>query len=289
MKDLNKYLSFLCFLFVSLGASAQDDLMNQLEEDWDDDDKTAAIAAFKGLKIVNFESTKLADKGDFYFVVAHRFGSVERGIDNLFGLDNAVTKLSFIYAPWEGFNVGFGRSSYRKIYGFHIKYRLAQQQEEGFPFTIVGYNLLTIDTQFNTVAQPQLTFNDRLSHTVQVLISRKVNPKLSLQLAPSLLHENTVFYDPQDNTQFILGVGGRHKISKRLSLNADYGWHLSRAEGSPFNNSLSVGVDIETGGHVFQLHFTNAQPMFENGFLANGNGDWGEGVFFFGFNISRVF
>ena len=289
MRDLKKYLGFLPILLLCLSVNAQDDLMNQLEGDWDDSEKAETIAAFKGLKIVNFESTKLADKGDFYFVVAHRFGSVERGIDNLFGLDNAVTKLSFIYAPWEGFNLGFGRSSYRKIYGFHIKYRLAQQQEDGFPFTIVGYNLLTIDTQFNTVAQPQLTFNDRLSHTVQLLISSKVNPKLSLQLAPTLLHENTVFYDPQDNTQFILGLGGRHKISKRLSLNADYGWHLNRAEGSPFNNSLSVGVDIETGGHVFQLHFTNAQPMFENGFLANGNGDWGEGVFFFGFNISRVF
>ena len=289
MRDLKKYLAFLPILLLCLSVNAQDDLMNQLEDDWDDSEKAETIAAFKGLKIVNFESTKLADKGDFYFVVAHRFGSVERGFDNLFGLDNAVTKLSFIYAPWEGFNVGFGRSSYRKIYGFHIKYRLAQQQEDGFPFTIAGYNLLTIDTQFNTVAQPQLTFNDRLSHTVQLLISSKVNPKLSLQLSPTLLHENTVFYDPQDNTQFILGLGGRHKISKRLSLNADYGWHLNRAEGSPFNNSLSVGVDIETGGHVFQLHFTNAQPMFENGFLANGNGDWGEGVFFFGFNISRVF
>ena len=288
MIKLKKSLILFLLMGLPAGSFAQDDLMNQLEEEWDED-KTETIAAFKGLKIVNFESTKLADKGDFYFIVAHRFGSVENGFDNLFGLDNAVTKLSFVYAPWEGFNVGFGRSSYRKMYGFNVKYRLLQQEESGFPVTVVGYNLLTIDTQFNELSLPNLEFSDRLSYVAQLLISRKINSKLSLQLAPSLLHENTVFYNPQENTQFILGIGGRHKISKRLSFNADYGWHMNRAEGSPFKNSLSVGVDIETGGHVFQLHFTNAQPMFENGFLANGNGDWQDGRFFFGFNLSRVF
>ena len=289
MKKIKNCLTLLGALLFPVLVAAQDDLMDQLEANWDEESSTEIIAAFKGLKIVNFESTKLAAKGDFYFIVAHRFGSVENGFDNLFGLDNAVTKLTFIYAPVEGLNLGFGRSSFRKTYGFHAKYRIISQKESGFPFTIVGYNLLTIDTQLDQSQLPLLEFNNRLAYSSQLLISRKISDGLSLQLAPSLLHENTVAFDPQENTQFILGIGGRQKLSQRVSLNADYGWHLNRAENSPFKNSLSVGVDIETGGHVFQLHFTNAQPMFENGFLANGNGDWAEGTFFFGFNLSRVF
>ena len=289
MKKKNNCFILIGLLFSFIQLSAQDDLMNQLENDWDENNSMEIIAAFKGLKIVNFESTKLASKGDFYFIVAHRFGSVENGFDDLFGLDNAVTKLSFIYAPIEGLNLGFGRSSFRKTYGFHAKYRLLSQKESGFPFTVVGYNLLSIDTQLDKTQLPLLEFKNRLAYTSQLLISRKINKGLSLELAPTVLHENTVAFDPQENTQFILGIGGRQKLSQRVSLNADYGWHMNRAENSPFKNSLSVGVDIETGGHVFQLHFTNAQPMFENGFLANGNGDWSEGVFFFGFNLSRVF
>ena len=106
---------------------------------------------------------------------------------------------------------------------------------------------------------------------------------------PTFFHDNYVDINEQDNSQYVMGFGGRHKLTKRWSLNFDYGWHLNRADNSPFNNPLSIGFDLETGGHVFQLHFTNAQPMNTNGFLGQGTGDWGEGNFFFGFNLSRVF
>jgi len=275
---------YFVVLFVSyFSLNAQDDLLEELEaENALDSTKSVVGYAFKALKIVNFESTKLASKGDFYFIVAHRFGSVQNGFDDLFGLDNAVTRLSFLYGFTDWLNVGVARSSFQKTYGVHAKYKIISQTEN-------GYNLVTVNTQLDRSFLPGLEFNNRLAYTTQLLISRKFSNAFSFQLAPSLLHENLVSFIPQDNTQFILGMGGRYKISKRVSINADYGWHLNRAANSPFNNSLSLGVDIETGGHVFQLHFTNAQPMFENGFLANGTGDWTEGVFFFGFNLSRVF
>ncbi len=288
---MKKQTVYLFALFAGmLVTHAQDDLLDELEAENNIDSlKLTVPSAFKALKIVNLESTKLADKGDFYFIVAHRFGSVENGFDDLFGLDNAVTKLSFLYGFTDWLNVGFARSSFQKTYGVHAKYKLFSQTEGGSPVNVTGYNLVTLNTELDRAFLPLLEFDNRLAYTWQILVSRKFSDSFSFQLAPSLLHENLVSFIPQANTQFILGLGGRIKVSKRMSINADYGWHLNRAANSPFNNSLSIGVDIETGGHVFQLHFTNAQPMFENGFLANGTGDWTEGVFFFGFNLSRVF
>ncbi|MDH7448065.1 DUF5777 family beta-barrel protein [Aquimarina sp. 2201CG14-23] len=278
----------LLFLFVfPFFVLAQDDLLDELESGVEQDE--TVTATFKGLKIVNFESTKLVNKGNLFFVVAHRFGSVKNGIDDFFGLDQAVTQLKFIYGISDGLNVGIARSSFQKTYGGHVKYRLFRQKKNGFPFTIVGYNLLTINTGLEKDQLPKLEFSNRLSYVSQVLIARKFGKKLSLELAPSYLHENFVRFDDQDNSQFIVGMGGRYKLTKRFSLNLDYGVHLNRSSGSTFKNPLSIGFDIETGGHVFQVHFTNAQPMFENGFLGQASGDWGDGDFFFGFNLSRVF
>ena len=176
-----------------------------------------------------------------------------------------------------------------KTYGVSAKYRLVKQQKEQFPFTVTGYNLITVNTALDDVILPGIEFKHRLSYTAQFLLSRKFNEKLSLQVMPTYLHENYVQVDEQENAQFIMGLGGRYKLGKRWSLNADYGFHLNRADSSPFKNPLSVGVDIDTGGHLFQMHFTNAQPMLENGFLGQAAGDWGEGDIYFGFNLTRVF
>lgn len=296
---LKKLNIFFAFLFFSCPLMAQDDdLLGELEADLDS--PQSVVAAFKGLKIVNFESTKLAGHKDFYFIVSHRFGTVKNGIDDLFGLDQAVTQLKFIYGlrPW--LNLGFARSSLQKTYGLHAKYRLIQQQKEGNPFTVVGYNLVTINTALDKDLFTNLEFNDRVTYTSQILISSKVSQNLSLLLAPTFIHENLAtrsiggdsdaleFFD-EDNNQFALGLGGRYKLNKRWSINMDYGWHLNRNSNSNFKNPLSIGVDLETGGHVFQLHFTNAQGMFEDGYLVRAAGDWGDGDFFFGFNLSRVF
>jgi hypothetical protein len=161
--------------------------------------------------------------------------------------------------------------------------------DNGFPFTIVGYHSLLINSALEKDNLPQLEFKHRLGYTTQLLVSRKVSTKLSLELAPTYFHDNYVVIDNQDNSQFAMGFGGRYKLGKRWSLNADYGWHLNRAKNSPFKNPLSFGVDLETGGHVFQMHFTNAQAMNTNGFIGQATGDWSDGNIYFGFNLSRVF
>lgn len=278
-----KYIIIVLIIF-SQSVFAQDDLLSQI-------DSTATnaevVAAFKAQKIVNLESTKLLGKKELYFVVAHRFGSIKDGFEGFFGLDNAVTQIKFIYGLGSKVSIGAGRSE--QAYDFSVKYLIAPQRENGMPFTFVGFNSLGFNNQMKESNYPKMQFSDRMMYVNQLLISRKFNDKLSLELAPSYFHENFVVDDNQSNSQFALGMGGRYKISKRVSINLDYAPHLNRSSTSPFRNPLSLGVDIETGGHVFQMHFTNSQGMHEAGFLGNATGDWGKGDIFFGFNLVRVF
>ena len=268
-----KYL-FIFSLCISQLAFAQDDLLNEI-----DTDSVAtyyATAAYKGLKIVNFESTKLVAKKEFTLVVSHRFGSIENGFDSFFGLDDAVTKLNFIYGITDAINIGVSRSSFQKTYEISAKYRLLRQEENGFPFTLVGFNAILINSALDKDNLPKLEFKHRLGYTAQIIISRKINTNFSLALIPTFFHDNYVVINNQDNSQLGLGFGARHKISKRLSINVDYGLHLNRANNSPFKNPLSLGIDLETGGHVFQMHFTNAQAMNTNGFIGQATGDWAD-------------
>lgn len=284
----------LAFPIVSI---AQEDLLSEI-----DSTATNVVveSAFKSLKIVNLESTKLVAKGDIYFIVAHRFGFIDKGFDDFFGLDNANTQLKFSYGVNDWLTVHVARSGFQETYDLGAKYRLYSQIENGFPVTIVGFNSLAINSELKEDDYPNLKFENRLSYVAQVLISRKFSEKLSLEIAPSIFHENTlqdilddnnavISPNPQDNTQFAVGFGGRYKIASRWSINVDYAAHLNRASQSNYKNPLSIGVDLETGGHVFQMHFTNAQAMHESGYLGQTIGDWSKGKIAFGFNLIRVF
>lgn len=278
-----KYIITVLIIFTQ-SVFAQDDLLSQIDSTATNSEVTAA---FKAQKIVNLESTKLLGKKELYFVVAHRFGSVKGGFEEFFGLDNAVTQIKFIYGLNSKISIGAGRSE--QAYDFSLKYLIAPQRENGLPFTFVGFNSLGFNNQMKESNYPKMKFSDRMIYVNQLLISRKFNEKLSLELAPTYFHENFVVDDIQSNGQFALGMGGRYKISKRVSINLDYAPHLNRSSTSLYKNPLSLGVDIETGGHVFQMHFTNSQGIHEAGFLGNTTGDWGKGDIFFGFNLVRVF
>ena len=284
---MKKILLIVCVTFLSTTMHAQDDLLNELDSDVTIDKKVTSV--FKGLKIINMESTKLAAKKDFYFVISHRFGSVKSGIKDLFGLDNSNIRFSFVYGFNDWLNAGFSRSSSNKTYDAHIKYRLLQQEEGKSPVTIVGFNSMEFNTGLDKVNYPLLESKHRYTYAHEILISRKFNEKFSLEVTPIYMHQNFVENDLQKNAQYILGLGGRYKISKRVTINAEYHAHMNRVANSKYKNPLSLGVDIETGGHVFQLHVTNAQLMNESGYLTNAAGNWGKGDIFFGFNIWRVF
>lgn len=282
-----KKLNILFLLLPLFALSQEDDLLKEIDSATVSE--TYEIAAFKGLKIVNFESTKMVPQKQLYFVVSHRFGSIKTGIEDFFGLDQAVTRLNFIYGITDGINLGVSRSSFQRTYESSLKLRLLRQKRGGSPFTVVLFNTVLLNTALDEELLPGLKFENRLGYSTQVLISKKLSSNLSLQLIPSYFHDNLVAIDEQENSQYSIGIGGRHKLTKRWSVNMDYGLHLNRASNSAFKNPFSIGFDLETGGHVFQLHFTNAQPMNTNTFLGQATGDWSDGDVFFGFNLSRVF
>jgi len=200
-----------------------------------------------------------------------------------------VTHLNFVYGISDHFNVSASRSSNQKIYEVATKFRLARQEEGKIPFTLVGYTSVLANTALDTDNLPKLDFKHRLSYVAQLLISRKITNELSLIASPTFFHDNYVIDDTQKNSQYGLGLGGRYKLGKRWSVNMEYGMHLNRSATSLYNNPFSIGVDLETGGHIFQLHFTNSQSMNTNGVFGTSTGDWGDSDVYFGFNLARSF
>lgn len=283
------YSILLVFITVSI-ASAQDDLLNQLDT-VKSTEKQIEIAAFKGLQIANMQSTKLAAKGEWYMLVSHRFGDLTNGFDNFFGLDNALTKFGGLYGATNWLTIGASRHTYNKIYELTAKYKLANQEIDGFPITIVGYNTMDINSALSKTQFPYLSATDRFAFTTQLLVSRKFSEKFSLELAPIYVHKN--LYDDvlEQKDLFLIGAGARYKIAKRMSINLEYAARVSMPEGftSPYQNPLTVGLDIETGGHVFQLVLSNSQPMNDVAVFSNSSGDWNGGSIYFGFNMYRSF
>ena len=279
-----KNFFLILLLFTATCFSQEEDLLKGIDEPVV---KQIVSSSFKGLKIVNLESTKIASKGDLYFVVAHRFGRVNEGIEDFFGLDNAVTQIKFVKGLTKWMSASAGRSEL--AYDFAVKYRFANQIENGFPLEIVGFNSIAFNNTLKQRNLPKMIFKDRIIYVNQLLISRKFSERLSLLIAPTYFHENFVLNDLQANSQYALGIGGRYKLTKRLSMNIDYSEHFNRDKSSIYKNPLSIGIDIESGGHVFQMHFTNSQGIHEAGFLGNTTGNWANGSINFGFNLVRVF
>lgn len=285
-----KKILTLVFVFLMVGyASAQDDLLNQLDAE-NSNLREVESNGFKGLQICNIQSTKLPAQGELYILISHRFGDFTQGLDNFFGLDNALTKIGGIYAPTGWLSLGFSRQTYNKTYELAVKYKFADQVTNGFPLSIVGYNTMDINSALKTALYPQLKFNNRLAYTSQLLISRKISEAISIQVAGIYVHKN-LFEDSQElKDQYLASIGGRCKISKRLSINLEYAGKLNRLANAPlYHDPLSVGIDIETGGHVFQMVFSNSQPMNDVAIFTNATGNWNGGSLYFGFNMYRVF
>lgn len=288
---LNHVLALVSFLFITGYASAQDDLLNQLDS-VKSKDKQIEMAAFKGLQVCNMQSTKMPIKGEWYFLVSHRFGDLKEGINNFFGLDNALTRIGGIYAPTSWLSLGVSRHTYNKTYELSVKYKLANQEINGFPLTIVGYNTMEINSsKFNSEEYPNFKQTNRFAYSSQLLVSRKFSESVSFEINPIYVHKN--LYEKQPGTekkdQFLVAAGGRCKLSKRISLNLEYAYRINEPEHDYYHNPVTAGFDIETGGHVFQLVFSNSQPMNDVAYFTNTTGKWNGGSVYFGFNMYRVF
>ena len=298
------------FLLLFLGASpwktvaAQDDLLSLLDAE-QAKEPTYTIATFKASRLINGQTIETISKNHLNFWISHRFGAVNSGfIANFFGLDEAKIRLGLEYGLTDRWLVGAGRSSLEKTYDLYTKYKVLRQSNT-VPITVTamaGWGINTMPTGYIMESGSPMKFNnniERYSYWSQLLVARKFNEKLSLQLMPTLIHVNKVEDPSIPNQLFALGAGGRYKLSQRITLSAEYYYTLRELEDEdddedgripyPYRNALSFGVDIETGGHVFQFHLTNARGMVEKQFIGQNVGAWGKGDIFYGFNIARTF
>ena len=286
-------LSLAClFSLITLGIFAQDDLMNILDQNAPKE-INYTTATFKSTRIMNGHSVEKMPPGQLDVRISHRFGKLNSGAYNLFGLDQSNIRLGLEYGIFKWLMIGIGRGSYEKTFDGFTKFTILRQSSGArvMPVSLSLFSSVALNSMKWTDETRANYFSSRLSYVGQILIARKISQGLSLQLTPSYVHRNLVTTELDPNDLFALGAGGRLKLTKRISLNAEYFYvvnpktYMSRQ----IYNSLSVGVDIETGGHVFQLLFTNSLGMIEKAFIGETTGQWKKGDIHFGFNISRVF
>jgi hypothetical protein len=295
---LIKTSAAILLLFGAFRLSAQDSsLLTMLNDSLKiHAGKSYVTGTFKATHIVNMQTVEGTAAGALNFVIQHRFGQLNSGAYNFFGLDNATLRLGFEYGITDRLTIGIGRSSYLKTFDGSLKYKLLRQTDGNeMPFTMSILGIINNYTQ-KLPDKTFLTSTDRTSYVMQLLIARKFSNALSLQIAPTYLHYNSVPAEGDNNDLFALSMGGRIKITKRMSINAEYDYlPTGQIKSISTYNSFSLGWDIETGGHVFQLVFSNSQSMVESQYIAQGTsgapstGSWGKGDIYFGFNISRVF
>jgi hypothetical protein len=288
---MKKYILLFCAALISsTSLRAQDDLLDLLRED---ENTIYATNSFKGTRVVNAQSMEMLHPGTMDFRILHRFGRVDQGYYQLFGLDQASMRMGFDFGLTKNLMVGIGRSTTKKEVDGLIKYRLLWQSKgkQNIPVSVIALGGVTVNGLKDAVGNPAIetTFSRRLAYFYSFIIGRKFNERLSLQLSPTIVHQNIVANQVSPNTLYALGWGGRMKLNKRIAFIWDYSHVFNRFPGNVRYNPLSIGFDIETGGHVFQLHFSNAVGMNERAFIVDNNSNFFRGQVQFGFNLSRVF
>ncbi len=260
-----------------------DSLLNQTSEQTE----RVVIESFKGSRVGNGQSTNLPGNGELKMFIGHRFGKISGGLYEFFGLDQATMRLGFDYGFNDWLAAGFGRSTLEKTWDLYAKSRIVGQKSGGSPVGFTLYAAGSVNTLRNIYPTGNDGFGDRLSLTVQGLVSRKFQ-RFSLQLAPVYVH---TFYDPRSSGSeqlFSAGLAASIRITKFMDLTAEY--YAAMVKPSyDITNPFTLAVDFDTGGHQFQLVLTNAQAMFEKGMLSNTNGKWTAGDIYFGFNLLRTF
>lgn len=271
---------------------SQDDLLTELNKQ-NDSDPGYAIATFKGSRIINGQSVETRRKGELEFIFSHRFGLLNEGPYTLWGLDQSVTRLGLEYGLSDRFGIGIGRTSVDRTFDGFLRYKVLRQQKT-FPFTLTAMGSVFYRTSPRNSETPvPLTAEDRLAYATQLLIARKFSSRLSLQLNPVYVHRNTVNQTYENNDDLALGIAGRFKFTHSVALSAEYMKRLNARPNAPPDyyryDAIGIGIDIETGGHVFQLVLTNTLGMFERYTIAETYENFWDGDIHFGFNITRTF
>jgi Membrane bound beta barrel domain (DUF5777) len=289
--------TLLFFLFSPLVVFAQEDLLGELEKDTKQETEYT-FATFKGTRLGNGHTIETKNAGSLEFIFQHRFGAISGGAYEMFGLDQAYVRLGLDYGITDRLSVSIGRNSFDKTMDGYLKYKVLRQSTgvKTFPFsmTLLGGLAYKLSPKNNSDVSPDFENVDRLSYTAQALIARKFTTNFSFQIMPTYIHKNIV-QAYEENDQLALGLGGRLKVTKSLALTGEYYINFSAPDNDTLTddqklyNSLTLGIDIETGGHVFQLLLTNAIGLTERAYITETADNFFEGDIHLGFNVTRTF
>ena len=291
---LKKWIQTLAIIFLATAPLlAQDDLLEMLDNSTNEE-TVYTSATFKSSRIINGQSVEQMKARQLDVRIHHRFGPVNLGSDGFWGLDESNVYLGAEYGLTDNLMIGIGRTSVEKTVNGTLKYRLLRQStgKKNMPISVSLFGAMDVKTAKWMYPDKKDYFSNRLTYVFQAMIARKFSDHISLQLTPTMVHRNLVKEATDMNDVYAVGFGGRCKISRRVSLNAEYFMVVRPFYNfDSFNetNSLSVGFDLETGGHVFQIMLTNSVGMIEKGFIGETNQKWKDGGIRLGFNISRVF
>lgn len=276
---------FAILVLSSIQLYGQDDLLSLLEEE---EVVEYAEYSFKTNKVINLHSLENTDVGVLDFKISHRFGPLSGGVYELFGIDNSNIRFGGDFGLSENVTIGLGRSSFEKTYDAFAKYRFLRQSKGKKKMPITAAIIATGAIKAQRTSNPNLDkLSSRMVYTYQLILGRKFTEGFSLEVVPTFIHRNIVELKDEENDVLALGFGFRQKLNSRVSLNGEYVYVFPDQLQSQYQNAIALGLDIETGGHVFQLHVTNATSMIEKGFITETTGSWKD--LRFGFNISRVF
>lgn len=300
--SIRKILICVFLLSIYIPVFAQDDLSALLDSASFQREKISAT--FKSTRIINLQSNETVHKRTLDFRVAHRFGSMGKSSGgtrhNLYGLDESSDiRVAFEYGITEKLMVGVSRYKFGENYEALGKYRLLEQTNDNHcPIAVTLFGNMAYSDEENALIEFDSVSNGRemlrrLSYCGQVIIARKFSSRLSFELLPTVVHRNFVRHADDDNTIYALGAGGRVKVTRSMAVIVDYLYNLGSFRkidnDNGYYNTLGLGLEFETGGHVFSVMFTNAAPIMESEFISNTTDSWTNGGFRFSFNISRNF
>lgn len=287
-----EYLYITGFIFCIMlfqKVSAQDDLLALVGKD--KPKKERVKYAFKSPRVINSHSMEFLNPGTMDIRILHRFGPLDQGYKNFYGFDQANMRMGVDMGLFHNLMIGVGRSNVNKEVDGFIKFAPVRQSTGpgSFPITVAVIAGMTWNTSPWDNPSRKNFYTSKLAYYFQAILGRKFSEGFSLQFSSILVHNNLVPVHTRSNDIYALGVGARIKLTKRVAITGDYFYNFNGLEENVNYNPLSVGFDIETGGHVFQLHFSNAVGMNERALINETTNSWAKKQIRFGFNLSRVF
>lgn len=247
------------------------------------------VQTFKDTRVINGHSVETSQKGGMKFIISHRFGALNGGTYQLFGLDQSTIRIGLDYGVTDRLTVGVGRSSFEKTYDGFLKYRLLVQKQDRTPISVTAMTNMAIKTLKWENPDRENFYTSKLFYTWQLLLARKFSDDLSIQLMPTMVHRNIV--PNADIAHDVLALGGaiRYQLTKKMAVQAEGYYVPDNQLSAEFLMPLSIGIDIETKGHQFQFSLSNSMGMTEKIFITETRNKWTDAGVGLGFNITRDF